>query len=163
MDSLWAPWRMEFIKAAKAEGCVFCEALGPGEPDRDRLVLHVGRLAAVVMNKYPYGHGHVLVMPRRHIAELTDLTREEDVELAELLKLCVVVLREALHAQGFNVGLNLGRAAGAGIESHLHWHLLPRWVGDTNFLALIGEVKSIPEHIAATFDHLRPLFAQRLG
>ncbi len=163
MDTLWAPWRMEYILRERSDDCVFCEALKAGKPDKDFLVLHVGPLGAVVMNRYPYGHGHLLVMPRRHAAQLKDLTREENLELMELLQTTTVILEDAFQPQGFNLGLNLGRAGGAGIEEHLHWHVLPRWVGDVNFITLVGEVRAIPEHLAVTYATLRPLFAERFG
>jgi ATP adenylyltransferase len=116
-----------------------------------------------MMNLYPYGHGHLLVLPRRHIRELTDLSREENLELSELLTTATAVLGEAMQPHGFNLGINLGLAGGAGIEEHLHWHVLPRWPGDVNFMTLVGEVRSIPEHIAVTYDQLRPLFAKLTG
>ncbi len=163
MKALWAPWRMEFIRQEKREGkCVFCDALESRKPDREKLVLHVGRLGAVLMNKYPYGHGHLLVMPLRHVSDLTDLSAEENAELSSLMQGCLRTLREAFNPEGFNLGLNLGRAAGAGIEEHLHWHVVPRWFGDVNFMALLAEVRSIPQHIAATYDELRPLFQKHL-
>jgi len=158
MERLWAPWRMEFIRGGKPEGCVFCDLLKEGKPDREGLVLHVTPLCAVIMNRYPYGHGHLLVMPRRHVARLGELSREENCELAELMRKSVDVLSEAMEPQGFNLGVNLGKAAGAGIEDHLHWHVLPRWIGDVNFLTLVGEVRSIPEHLLVTYDQLRPFF-----
>ena len=161
MEALWAPWRMEFIKGKRPDTCVFCDAFKAGKPDRERLVLHVGPSAGIVMNRFPYGHGHLLVMPRRHVAAITDLSREENAEIMDLLQVSAKVLAEAMAPQGFNAGLNLGRAAGAGIEDHLHWHFLPRWLGDVNFLTLVGELRSIPEHIAVTYDQLRPLFAKR--
>jgi ATP adenylyltransferase len=163
MEALWAPWRMEFIKGKKPDTCVFCDAFRSGKAEKERLVLHVGPRGGVLMNRFPYGHGHLLIMPRRHTAELTELTREENAELMELLQVSTEVLREAMAPHGFNVGLNVGRAGGAGIEDHIHWHLLPRWLGDVNFITLVAELRTIPEHIAITYDRLRPLFAKRLG
>lgn len=163
MDVLWAPWRMEFIKSVKPDTCVFCDALEGGRTDRDRLVLHVGPLGAVIMNRYPYGHGHLLIMPRRHVADLVSLTREENQDLMGLLQRGTIVLGKAMQPHGYNVGLNLGRAAGAGIDDHLHWHLVPRWSGDINFMTVVGEVKSIPEHLSNTYDLLLPLFTSALN
>ena len=164
MKPLWAPWRMEFICQEKPEGvCIFCEILSESRPSREKLVLHVGKLGCVVMNRYPYGHGHLMVMPIRHVGDLTELSNEENAELSSLLQTCLVVLREAMQPHGFNIGLNLGKAAGAGIEEHLHWHVVPRWFGDINFMALVSEVRSIPEHLAVTYDKLRPLFEKHLG
>jgi ATP adenylyltransferase len=149
---------MEFIRKEKPEKCVFCDAVAEGEPNRELLVLHLSPLGAVIMNRYPYGHGHLLIMPRRHVAELVALTPEENSDLMALLQTSQRVLDQALRPQGYNVGLNLGRAAGAGIEDHLHWHLIPRWIGDINFMTVVGEVRSIPEHLLETYDHLFPLY-----
>ncbi|HAK93732.1 MAG TPA: HIT family hydrolase [Planctomycetes bacterium] len=162
MDVLWAPWRMEYIVHPKTEGCVLCAAIERGA-NREDFVLHVGPLGAVVMNRFPYGHGHLMVLPRRHTADFAGLAREEQAELSDLLRACTEVLSEAMYPQGFNLGMNLGQVGGAGIVDHLHWHILPRWPGDVNALALICEVKSIPEHLAVTYDKLRPLFVKRLG
>jgi len=153
---------MEFIAGPRPEGCVFCPALKEGKPSRDLLVLHVGKEAAIIMNRFPYGHGHLLVLPRRHTSEFTGLTEAESLEIERLLKACVQVLTHEMSPHGFNLGLNLGQAAGAGIADHLHWHILPRWSGDTNFLALLAETRSIPEHLLVTYDRLRPRFAALL-
>lgn len=162
MDVLWAPWRIQYIKGEKEEGCVFCKALSKGKANREDLVLHAGPLGAVIMNRFPYGHAHLMVLPRRHTADFPGLSCEENASIMKLLQVSASCLGETLDPQGFNMGINLGQAAGAGIAEHLHWHLLPRWLGDVNALALIGEVKSIPEHLLVTYDKLRPLFAERL-
>ena len=158
MDNLWAPWRMTYILGEdKPEGCIFCLATdGKGADD---LVLGVGSLSLVMMNKYPYNNGHLLVAPKRHLPSLEGLG---DVELTDLLttvRLSVRALKEVMNPEGFNVGLNLGRVAGAGIEEHMHFHVVPRWGGDTNFMTVFGDVRVIPEHIKATAENLRPLFA----
>ncbi|MBI4601670.1 MAG: HIT domain-containing protein [Planctomycetes bacterium] len=163
MEVLWAPWRMEFITGKRAEGCVFCKA--PAERDRlkENLVLHVGKLAFVIMNRYPYHSGHLMVIPVRHTSDFTDLTAAEHAEMCELLSRSMLVLRGALRPEGFNLGINLGHCAGAGIREHLHWHIVPRWIGDTNFFPLLAGTRSIPEMLHETYDRLRPVFAEHDG
>lgn len=159
MDRIWSPWRHAYVTKSEPEpGCVFCitEAIGEG---RD-LVVHDGQLAYVVLNKYPYNSGHVMVVPHRHVAQLALLERDELNEMARLTQLCEQVLTEAYSPQGINVGMNLGRPAGAGIVDHLHIHLVPRWSGDTNFMTVVGEVRVLPEELPATAARLRPLFAK---
>ncbi len=159
MQTLWAPWRMEYIKgkAGKEPGCIFCTA-----PDQSyakaALLLCRQPLAGVFMNRYPYANGHLLVAPARHVADLTDLTPEEHAACLRLLTASVTILRRHLAPDGFNLGVNLGPTAGAGLADHLHWHLVPRWEGDHNFMTVLAEVRTIPEHIAATFDRLLPDF-----
>lgn len=158
MKVLWAPWRMEYILSdEKEEGCIFC----PGDDrsrDEERLILHVGSMTMVVMNKYPYINGHLLVAPVRHISDLEELTPEESQDLLLMVRKSVHILKEVMNPGGFNVGLNLGKAAGAGVEEHLHFHIVPRWNGDTNYMAVFGEVRVIPEHIRGTYSRLRPYF-----
>ncbi len=157
MQALWAPWRMSYILGDdKPNGCIFCLAQdGVGADD---LVLGVGSSSLVMMNKYPYNNGHLLVAPRRHVGSLESLAPQELHDLIDLTQRAVAALRELMHPEGFNVGLNLGRAAGAGIEEHLHFHVVPRWNGDTNFMTVLSEVRSIPEHLEATCQKLRPFF-----
>ena len=159
MDYLWSPWRMEYIESAKEVpdgGCVFCALLEDGGEER---VLSRGRLAFVTLAKYPYNPGHLLVLPVRHTAELDDLTTEENAEVQELLRRGLRALREVSEPHGFNIGLNLGRVAGAGIPEHLHWHVVPRWGGDTNFMPVVGGTRVMPELIADTYERLKPHFA----
>jgi ATP adenylyltransferase len=157
MEVLWAPWRMEYIlDQNRPEGCIFCQATdGRGY---DGLVLGVNHACLVMMNKYPYNNGHLLVAPLRHVSELEDLSTEEQGELLRHVTLAVKALKDLMGPHAFNVGLNLGRAAGAGIEEHLHFHVVPRWEGDTNFMTVLGEVRSVPEHIRATHAKLKPYF-----
>lgn len=157
MQSLWAPWRMTYILGEeKPDGCIFCLARdGVGADD---LVLGVDRTNLVMMNKYPYSNGHLLIAPHRHVSRLEALKSHELNDLIQLVTLATGALRQLMNPDGFNVGLNLGRAAGAGIEEHLHFHVVPRWNGDTNFMTVLGEVRSIPEHIQASRDKLRPFF-----
>lgn len=158
MDRLWAPWRMTYIlDEDKPGGCIFCLATdGKGADD---LVLGVGRHCTVMMNKYPYNNGHLLVAPKRHVASLQELDEQEMAALLAAVRHTTEALGQAMNPDGFNVGLNLGRVAGAGIEEHLHFHVVPRWNGDHNFMTVLGEVRVIPEHIRATCEKLRPYFA----
>jgi ATP adenylyltransferase len=149
---------MAYIGAPKQPGCIFCTQ--PAATDQKAaLVLARPPHAVVMLNRFPYQNGHVMVAPRRHTAELGALPDDEHVALAEALRRSLVLLQEFFHPEGMNVGMNLGRAAGAGITEHLHWHLVPRWVGDTNFMPLIGEVRCVPEHLEALWERLRPIFA----
>lgn len=143
---------------ANSRGCVFCDALH--EPDDTSLVLHRGRKAFVILNLYPYNSGHLMVVPARHIATLSAATAEERCELMDLVELAERALTEAYKPQGLNVGMNLGRAAGAGIVDHLHVHVVPRWSGDTNFMPVVGSVRVMPEDLTQAVARLRPAFAR---
>jgi len=158
VENLWAPWRIEYIRAPKGGGCVFCEALGAGD-DWARLVLHRGEHAFVILNRYPYTAGHLMVVPNRHVAALEDLTVAEGQELWALAIRAKGTLDAEFRPEGYNVGLNLGPAAGAGVKDHLHLHVVPRWVGDTNFMAALGEVRIISQHLDEIYDSLAPRFA----
>ncbi|MBI1724661.1 MAG: HIT domain-containing protein [Candidatus Tectomicrobia bacterium] len=166
MERLWAPWRREFVaKGAssgegRSGGCIFCALLG-ADDGPENLILHRGRCAYVVLNKYPYSSGHLMVVPLRHTADFTDLRAEEVAEMLLLAQRCVAALRERMSAHGCNVGFNLGKAAGAGIEEHVHLHVVPRWEGDHNFMAVLGEVRVIPEGLHSTYETLRPAFPFR--
>jgi len=156
-DGLWAPWRMEYILGPKADACIFClpEA---DEEDREHLVLHRGRRAFVIMNKYPYSCGHLMVAPFRHVWDYCDLQTEEYAELFAMSQRCVTVLLRHCSPQGFNLGFNLGAAAGAGIKEHLHYHVVPRWDGDSSFIAVLGETRTLPQHLEETYLQLKPYF-----
>lgn len=156
METMWAPWRIEYIKSEKAGGCVFCQALTV----HDDLTLYKGDITMVVMNKYPYINGHLLVAPVRHLSRLDQLTRDEMTALLATVENAVRIEKEVMNPDGFNVGLNLGKVAGAGIEEHLHFHIVPRWFGDTNALTVFADIRVIPEHLKATYDSLKPLFAK---
>ncbi len=158
MNVLWAPWRVGYVMGPKDEGCFLCEAPAAGD-DRARLILHRSRRVYVILNSFPYNSGHLMVAPLRHVARPEDLDPDERLDLMDTLALVTRVLETALHPEGFNVGLNLGRAAGAGIEEHLHVHVVPRWVGDTNFMPVLADVKVVPEHLAATYERLREALA----
>jgi ATP adenylyltransferase len=160
VERLWSPWRMEYIRSAVAEesdGCFFCEALAK-EDDEAMLVLARGEQAFVILNAYPYNPGHLMVATNRHVGELEELTPEELADAGELLQRSIRALRESSNPDGFNVGMNLGRVAGAGIPGHLHWHVVPRWNGDTNFMPVVGETKVLPELLSETYARLKPLF-----
>ena len=154
MKTMWAPWRIEYILGAKGKGCVFCNALG-ANPE---LTLFKGADTMVVMNKYPYINGHLLVAPVRHIAALGELSQQEMGVLLFTVQQSVAVLKKVMRPEGFNVGLNLGRVAGAGVEEHLHFHIVPRWSGDTNALAVFADIRVIPQHILETYALLKPHF-----
>jgi ATP adenylyltransferase len=158
MDRLWAPWRIDYIKGPKDAGCIFCDALAQSD-DRATLVLHRGRTCFVILNKYPYNNGHLMVAPVRHTADFGALTDAESLEAMRLLRACHGALTATMAPHGFNGGINLGRCAGAGVEDHLHFHLVPRWNGDTNFMPALGGTRVISEHILETYDALRPRFA----
>ncbi|MEW5723500.1 MAG: HIT domain-containing protein [Thermodesulfobacteriota bacterium] len=158
MKNLWAPWRMTYIQGedelAKTRGCIFCVDQDKAGPDKDRLILWVGRLTLVMMNRYPYNNGHLLVAPRRHVPDISDLDEGEMTDLLRLVRSSIEIFRKDSSPHGFNVGLNLGVVAGAGVADHLHFHLVPRWHGDTNFMTVLGEVRVVPEHIQASYDRL---------
>ena len=157
MDILWSPWRMDYILGPKPDQCVFC--LPEGE-DEERLVLFRGKTAFVIMNKYAYNSGHLLVVPYRHFSEYSLLTKEECSEIFTLSQQCVAALGKVSSPQGFNLGFNIGSAAGAGVKGHLHMHVVPRWDGDSSFIAVLGEVRTIPEYLAVTYARLKPYFGE---
>ena len=156
MQVLWAPWRMAYVAGAKQPGCIFCNALGSTDP-RQHLLLRQ-QPAVVMLNKFPYGSGHLMVAPPRHVADVHALTGEEFHALMDALRQAAAIVADAFHPDGMNIGINLGAAAGAGVADHLHWHIVPRWSGDTNFMPLLADVRVLPEHLEATYDRLRPLF-----
>lgn len=161
MDHLWSPWRLEYVVGAKPKtGCVFCAAARPPAEAHapDPLVLHQGRHCYVILNLYPYNNGHLMVVPYRHTDTLTGLDAAALHELAELTQLSEAALRQAYTLEGINMGVNLGRVAGAGIVEHIHLHLVPRWLGDTNFMPVIGQTRVLPEELGATAARLRPVF-----
>ncbi len=155
---LWAPWRMEYIRnTEKSLDCIFC--VKPSEDvDRKNLIVHRGSDAFVIMNRYPYNSGHLMIVPYRHTAELSTLTGSECAELFQLLARSEQVLKTVLKPHGFNIGMNLGRIAGAGVEDHLHFHIVPRWNGDTNFMPLLGHAKVVSEGLEHTWERLVKAF-----
>ena len=159
MDVLWAPWRMVYIDRARQrqEGCIFCAALA-GDP-RERLLLGTTEQSLVVLNRFPYQSGHVMIAPRRHGVDLVGLPPTEHADLGETVRRVVASLRDVLRPDGFNVGLNLGAAAGAGVLDHVHWHVVPRWAGDMNFMPMLADVKVMPQHLEETWERLRGALA----
>jgi ATP adenylyltransferase len=158
MDQLWAPWRMELIaKGGGQSGCIFCD-LPRSKNDRENLVLGRTPHTFAILNRFPYNNGHLMVVPRRHTADLVALPAEEHEELGEMLRVAMRLVGQAYRAQGYNLGMNLGPAAGAGIAEHLHWHVVPRWTGDTNFMPVLGDTKVMIEHLLESWDRLRPSF-----
>ncbi|HEU4341629.1 MAG TPA: HIT domain-containing protein [Candidatus Binatia bacterium] len=158
MKQLWAPWRMAYIdEGPNDEGCIFCDKFRAANP-RDALVLAHTLHSVVMLNKYPYNNGHLLVAPRRHVKDLSSLSPEEYADLNGILRRAVEIVRRGLQPAGINVGMNLGKCAGAGIEDHLHWHIVPRWEGDTNFMPVVAETRVMPQHLLDSYDRLKPLF-----
>ena len=157
MEHLWAPWRMEYILGEKESGCIFCPDARQGT-DEENLILFKGNLTMVMMNKYPYNNGHLLVSPLRHVACLDNLKTEELTDLMLKIRACLKFLKREMHPDGFNVGLNIGETAGAGMAEHLHFHIVPRWNGDTSYMTVLGEIRVIPEHLKATYKRLKPYF-----
>ena len=152
MERLWSPWRLAYVTGSGGtDGCVFCDAA-------DDLILIRGRVTFVILNKYPYNNGHVMVVPNRHVPSLSAMTAEEQAELMRLTRHAEMALTDAYAAQGINVGINLGRTAGAGVLDHLHVHLVPRWNGDTNFMSVVGNVRVLPEDLHESAKRLRPAF-----
>ncbi len=157
---LWAPWRMEFIAGEKPKGCIFCDyPARPEAEDRQTLVVHRSEHAFTILNRYPYNSGHLMVVPRRHGADLSALPKAEWEDLMEGVRRAEAVLRATYRPEGLNVGMNLGRAGGAGIADHLHWHLVPRWVGDNNFMPVLGDIRVMVDHLDTTWEKVRAGYA----
>jgi ATP adenylyltransferase len=153
MERVWAPWRMAYLEMSQPEGCLFCNK--PKETDdAAALILHRGEHAFIMLNAFPYNNGHLMIAPYRHTADMESLSTEESREIMELCQFCLSLLRQAYRPDGYNVGMNLGRTAGAGIADHLHLHVVPRWNGDTNFMPVIGETKVLSEALQNTYARL---------
>lgn len=158
--TLWAPWRMAYIGGTRGAGCLLCEIPREGA-DRRNLILSRGPLTYVVMNLYPYASGHLMIVPYRHCAELGSLSPEESLEIMQAAQHCTRILQTAFRAEGFNIGFNLGKVAGAGIAEHVHLHVVPRWMGDTNFMPVLADTKVMPEYLEVGYDTLYPLFQEQ--
>jgi ATP adenylyltransferase len=155
-ERLWAPWRLEYVADARSQqGCVFCAEAAGEIPDHESLVVDRGELAFVLLNKFPYTSGHLMLAPLRHVSELSELTPEEAAALHELAVRALGALRDVYRPDAFNVGWNLGEDAGGSISAHLHEHVVPRWAGDTNFMPVLADVKVLPEHLLRTRERLR--------
>lgn len=168
-DRLWTPWRLAYVSgsatSASTGSCVFCDAAvaDPGGEDVTTLVVHRGRTSYVILNKYPYNNGHLMVVWQRHVSRLADATPDELAEVMALTRVAEMALDEAYRPHGYNTGLNIGRPAGAGVVDHLHVHVVPRWNGDTNFMTVTGETRVLPEELSQTAVRLRPIFARLTG
>jgi len=158
MERLWAPWRIEYIQRAKESGCILCQKPGEND-DHANFILYRGENNFVILNAFPYNPGHLMIAPYRHTASLQDLTDDEAMEHFSLVKKSLAVLKQVLKPDGFNVGLNVGKSAGAGIEEHLHTHIVPRWQGDTNFMPVLSNTRVVSEGVASTYKKLKTAIA----
>jgi ATP adenylyltransferase len=157
---LWAPWRMEYLSDNKDKRdirCVFCK-LPAESADRENLIVHRGEKAFVILNKYPYNNGHVMIVPGRHLSDYAELADDELLDMGNLTRHTVNALKSAYQCEGFNIGMNLGTAGGAGIKDHLHLHVVPRWIGDTNFMPVLADTKSMPQHLLSSYDSIHEYF-----
>lgn len=156
-NTIWAPWRIEYILGSKEGGCFLCRMFGERR-DRENLILKRGKTCAVVMNRYPYNSAHLMVTPYRHLETLKAMNAEERIEMTDLCIEAVEILKAALRPDGFNLGYNLGAAAGAGLKDHIHQHIVPRWTGDTNFMPVLADTRVMPQALLEQYDVLFPLF-----
>jgi ATP adenylyltransferase len=162
VNILWTPWRLKFILGEKPDKCVLCSK--PQESrDRENYILHRGELCYIMLNLYPYTNGHLMIVPYRHEADITKLDGETLQEMMRFIQASVAAITKAMNPTGFNLGMNLGRFAGAGIDDHLHMHLVPRWSGDANFMTVLGETRLIPEDLDSTYDRLLPVLERELS
>ena len=163
-ERLWAPWRLEYIeKASKdpgGEGCIFVD-LPKKEDDRKNLILYRGKTAFVMLNAFPYTNGHLMVAPFKHTAEMSELSDDELLEINQLVAKCLGWIKKAYGPDGFNIGVNLGKVSGAGIPDHIHWHIVPRWEGDTNFMTTVGEVRVLPQSLEESWERLRKAMEEK--
>ena len=158
---LWAPWRIDFIRSEKKTDCFLCDNYTQDPTsNEEELIVFRGNKCFIILNRYPYNSGHLLIAPYRHIGDIVDLDSAELHEIMDLTVLAKQVLTNILHPDAFNAGLNLGVAAGAGVADHVHMHIVPRWNGDTNFMSVIDNVRVVPEALKATAEMLRPVFAE---
>ncbi|MBL1214159.1 MAG: HIT domain-containing protein [Ignavibacteriae bacterium] len=163
MEKLWSPWRSHYIESFKSKNeddksCIFCAAVDADVVSDDNLKVFEGKKVFIILNLYPYNNGHLMVVPKRHVADYIELTSEELAEVNDLIKLTITAQRKIMKPHGFNIGANLGKAAGAGIDEHIHFHVLPRWNGDTNFMPALGEVKVISQDLKRSKNELVKMF-----
>ena len=165
LDVIWAPWRSKYIrevssakKQNREQRCIFCEAVK--KDDNEALILYRGKSCYVMMNLYPYNTGHIMIIPYNHVPSIEYLSSSELLEMMQLVKISIKIIKQALNPDGFNIGINLGRAAGAGIEEHVHMHVVPRWVGDANFMPIIAGVKVLPQDVQETYKILKPYYEE---
>ncbi len=159
---LWAPWRMKYILCEEDEGCLFCEKPKLGK-DEEVHIVHRSTHSFIMLNKYPYNNGHLLLAPFRHVAGIEELNKDEILDLFSLAQLCVRVLKEELNPQGFNLGMNIGDVAGAGVKDHFHLHIVPRWTGDTNYMPVVASTNVMPEALSETYGKLKRRLDARLN
>jgi ATP adenylyltransferase len=157
MEQIWAPWRIEYILMEKPEGCILCEKSGQSN-DALNYILYRGGKNFVILNSYPYNPGHLMVAPYRHIANLEELIDEERHEHFEIVSRSIKILKQVFSPGGFNIGMNIGKVAGAGIDKHVHTHIVPRWQGDTNFMPIVSDIRVVPEALAETYNRLKDKF-----
>jgi len=155
VETLWSPWRREYIKSSANSGCIFCIANQDPSEDESRLVVYRGDENFVMLNRYPYTSGHLMIAPYVHIGSLTEASKATTDEMMDLAKRCERALRDVYQPEGFNLGMNLGQVAGAGVADHIHLHILPRWGGDTNFMSTVGDTRVLPEDLTMTYENLR--------
>jgi ATP adenylyltransferase len=153
MKELWAPWRSEYFKIPKDKGCFLCKSFA-SRNDRANHVVKRGKTCAVVLNRYPYTGGHLMVCPYRHVSQFDDLSHEEMMEMMDLTRQAIKALRRTIKPSGFNIGINIGEAAGAGLKDHIHLHVVPRWAGDTNFITVMADVRVVPQSLLDLWDIL---------
>lgn len=153
MKVLWAPWRMNYILSKKEEGCIFCE-LPKQNKDKENLIIYRSKHNFVIMNRYPYNNGHIMVVPYIHTSSFDNLNDEVLLDFMKVTQHSVNSIKKAFMPDGFNIGINIGRIAGAGMEEHIHLHMVPRWAGDTSFMTVFDEIRVIPEHLFQTYDKL---------
>jgi ATP adenylyltransferase len=162
MKRIYAPWRYKYVSDPNSEGCIFCKAV-KSENDRGNGVLFRGEFSFVLMNKYPYNNGHIMVAPYKHTGDYTALGEDEMLEMSALIGKWQEIIRKVMKPDGFNIGMNIGRIAGAGFEDHLHYHVVPRWGGDTNFMPVIAGTKVIPMDVTEGYDLLLKVFKETEG
>ena len=157
MKHLWAPWRINYILGPKPDTCIFCLPTQTDE-DKDRLILYRAKHSFIIMNKFPYSNGHIMICPYRHLMDISLLTDEESNEIMQLMKKSSTILNQYFKCEGLNIGLNQGQAAGAGIREHIHFHIVPRWNGDSSFMAVFNDIRTMPSSLEHTYSELLPLF-----
>lgn len=160
MQTIWAPWRITYILSEKEQECFLCKKLQQRADDKKNYVLYRGERAFALLNIYPYNNGHIMIAPHAHVSSLAALNSEQIAELFQLTQLCEKVLTQVIHPEGFNIGINVGKAAGAGVEDHLHVHIVPRWNGDTNYMTTISTTRVIPQHLGETYEMLLAPFRE---
>ncbi len=161
MKRLWAPWRIEYIKMPKSGECIFCKAASSNN-DKENLVVYRSRYSFIILNRFPYNSGHLMIVPYRHIPHILDLNDDEILDMFRLMKISIKALDSLMKPEGYNIGVNIGEAAGAGIKDHFHIHVVPRWSGDTNFMPVIGDTKVIVEALESVYENLKREIARVL-